>query len=95
MNIKIPAWVWALAFVCVGCIGAGMCWSCGLGKGTCEVIDVAKLACDTLPIRYLGPDGKVHVVHVPKSLLERTAEAQRLTQANHADAGTADGGAEQ
>jgi len=53
-------------------------FSCGFGKVACEVIDVADYACDTLPIRYLGPDGKPRVANVPKSALVRTAEQYRL-----------------
>jgi len=72
-------------------LGCAMLLPTGCGKGAlvCSAIDIAHTACDTFPIRYMGPDGKEHVVYVPKEMLQRTAERAAAQQA---DAG-ADGGA--
>jgi hypothetical protein len=73
--------VGALAFA-----AAMFAMDCGAGATTCAVIDLAHSACETLPIRYLGPDGKVHVAHVPAASLR--AAALRAESVS-ADAGVA------
>lgn len=50
-----------LSFVLTGCPGAG--------ATACAAIDVAKTACDVLPIRYLDANGQEQVVLVRKSEL--------------------------
>ncbi len=65
---------------------------CGVGKTACSIIDTAAEACVVL--RYLGPDGKVHDVRVPRSELEGFARMSAAQQAALCDGGDcADGGA--
>lgn len=69
-----------VAFVLVGftVFGSGCT---GAGGKACQVVDLAKTACDTLPIRYLGPNGEVVEEQVPADELKvavQRARARRL-----------------
>lgn len=58
---------------------------CGYGKPACTVIDAAAAACTV--VRYLGPDGKMHLVHVTPAEMQLVGEA---VSAHHADIGQKD-----
>lgn len=79
-----------LAFF-VTVLSLGALQGCGYGAATCGAIDVAKTACDVLPIRYLAEDGTERTVLVPRDEVEalgRTAAARA-----ECDGGCADGSA--
>jgi hypothetical protein len=59
---------------------------CGAGATTCAVIDLAHTACDTLPIRYMAPDGTIKTEHVQVSEL-RAAAVQAAASRQVPDAG--------
>lgn len=54
---------------------------CGAGSKACAVIDIAKAACDVLPLRYLGPDGKPHIVHVRRDEINAFGHTVALKRA--------------
>lgn len=72
-------------------LSLGALQGCGYGAATCGAIDVAKTACDVLPIRYLAEDGTERTALVSRDELEalgRTAAARA-----ECDGGCADGSA--
>jgi hypothetical protein len=48
---------------------------CGAGAKACAAIDIAKNACDVLPIRYMDSAGQERTQDVPKSELAALAHA--------------------
>lgn len=61
---------------CLGGLGIMLAFvasGCGHGSTVCGVIDVADQACEVLPIRYMGPDGKERISYVPREELRRLA----------------------
>jgi hypothetical protein len=53
---------------------------CAYTKPACQVVDVAKVACDTLTVKYVGPDGVTRTQQVPKEELAAMAERTRLAK---------------
>ena len=69
----------------------GAC-GCGYGKVACSIVDTAADACVVL--RYLGPDGKMRQVRVPREELQAFALTAAARQTPTCDGGPcADGGA--
>lgn len=75
--VGLAIFVSAFRLAAAACLLGFFLSGCGAGNTVCAGIDLAKMACDTLPIRYLGPNGEPETVVVRKADLVHDMEVRR------------------
>lgn len=74
---ELYAWLFVALILGIIILAMSLMGCATPGKTACAVVDLAKNACDTLPIRYLGPEGQVVEEHVPAAELRMAAQRSR------------------